>query len=78
MMVIINTMPELEKETDDFGTKKFIKPILGLCLKPCFLVCMTGKVALQTGLVIDICTKIYCHQHDSDYVLFPIIIDIGK
>jgi hypothetical protein len=23
-MVIINTMPELEKETDDFGTKKKI------------------------------------------------------
>jgi len=25
MMVIIYTMPELEKETDDFGIKKFIK-----------------------------------------------------
>ena len=29
-MVIINTMPELEKETDDFGIKKFVKPVLGL------------------------------------------------
>ena len=28
MMAIINTMPELEKETDDFGVKKIIKPIL--------------------------------------------------
>jgi len=25
MIVIIYTMPQLEKETDDFGIKKFIK-----------------------------------------------------
>jgi hypothetical protein len=77
-MVIINTMPELEKETDDFGTKKIHQTNIGALPKTMFSGCMTGKVALQTGLVIDICTKIYCHQHDSDYVLFPIIIDMGK
>jgi hypothetical protein len=58
MMLIINAMPELGKETDDFGIKKIYKTNIGDdCSKPCFLGCMTGKVALQTGLVIDICAK---------------------
>ena len=28
MMVIVNTMPELEKETDDFGIKNLSYPYL--------------------------------------------------
>jgi hypothetical protein len=32
VLLIINAMPELEKETGDIGMKKFVKPILGILI----------------------------------------------